>query len=419
MKKAFVIFISFFIVSSIFINCSEDEITNPTSDDDNPMVKIINPTDGEIFTEGDTINFIGSGVDHKETNIPDGNLIWTSDKDYSIGTGTSFESDSLSLYRHVITLTGVDNKGRTASKSIKIEIAADPFGNFETIPSGIFKMGSPGDEPQRWDNETQHEVTLTHDFYMSATEVTNRQYAEMAQWAYDNGYCTATNSSLQDNLDGSTHELMDLDFQYCEISFSGDTFTVDSGKETHPVIEVTWYGAACYCDWLSMKAGLTRAYDHSTWQCNGHDPYNAEGYRLPTEAEWEYACRACTQTPFNTGDCLDAGTEANYWGTYPYTGCPSGPNVGWTVTVGRYPANSFDLYEMHGNVWEWCNDWYGSYSGDETNPVGPSTGTSCVLRGGSWFSDALLCRSANRYWSLPTDWIIIIGFRVCRGALAR
>ena len=246
------------------------------------------------------------------------------------------------------------------------------------IQADTFTMGSPTFEIDRGGSETLHKVTLTTPFYMFATEVTNQQYAEMAQWAYDSLHCTATSTSLQDALDGSTQELLDLD-SVCEISFSGGTFTVDSGKEEHPVVEVTWYGAVAYCDWLSLREGLARAYDHTTWQCNGNAPYAATGYRLPTEAEWEYACRAGTLTPFNTGSCLDAETEVNYNGNYPYSGCPTGPYVDWTVPVGSYPANAFDLYDMHGNLYEWCNDRYGVYSGDETDPVGPSVGSRpCV-----------------------------------------
>ncbi|MBD3237117.1 MAG: SUMF1/EgtB/PvdO family nonheme iron enzyme, partial [Candidatus Eisenbacteria bacterium] len=274
---------------------------------------------------------------------------------------------------------------------------------------------SPGDEYGHESNEMQHTVTLTTPFYLSSTEVTNQQYADLAQWAYDQGYCTATSSSLRDGLDGSTQELLDMDDGDCEISFSGGVFTVDSGKEDHPVKEVTWYGSVAYCDWLSLSEGLTRAYDHGTWECNGHDPYDAAGYRLPTEAEWEYACRAGTQTPFHTGACLDAGTEANYKGNYPYQGCPSGPYEGWTVEVGSYPANAFDLYDMHGNLYEWCNDWYRAYGGDETDPVGPEAGSARVNRGGYWRDRARYCRSANRnndnhvsYYSL--------GFRLARSA---
>jgi sulfatase modifying factor 1 len=137
-------------------------------------------------------------------------------------------------------------------------------------------------------------------------------------------------------------------------------------------------------------------------------------FRLPTEAEWEYACRAGTQTPFNTGDCLDAGTEANYNGSFPYTGCPSGPLVGWTTPAGTYPPNAFALYDMHGNVYEWCDDWYGAYSGDETDPVGQATGSERILRGGYWNYYALGCRSAYRVDTNPDNCQRSFGFRPVR-----
>lgn len=292
---------------------------------------------------------------------------------------------------------------------------------FVLIPPGTFTMGSPEDEPERDDYETQHTVTLTTPFEIAETEVTNQQFVDLAQWAYDNGYCTASWASVSDALDGSTQELLDLDDEHCQISFSAGTFTVDTGKEDHPVLEVTWYGSVAYCDWLSLQAGLTRAYNHSTWSCNGNDPYNAVSYRLPTEAEWEYACRAGTQTPFNTGDCLDSGTEANYRGIFPYPccpggpyECPSGPHVGWAVAVGSYPTNDFGLYEMHGNLYEWCNDRFGAYGGDETDPVGPGTGSYRVFRGGSWSSHANACRSAHRRPYIPESSYATIGFRPAR-----
>ena len=136
------------------------------------------------------------------------------------------------------------------------------------------------------------------------------------------------------------------------------------------------------------------------------------GFRLPTEAEWEHACRAGTQTLFNTGDCLDAATEANYNGTEPASGCPTGPYVGSIVAVGSYLPNGFSLYDMHGNLWEWCNDWYADYSGEaETDPVGPGTGTARIVRGGSWGYAARFCTSSIRSWNPPDNTIWLLGFR--------
>jgi formylglycine-generating enzyme required for sulfatase activity len=285
---------------------------------------------------------------------------------------------------------------------------------FTILPAGTFTMGSPESESGHQNDEEQHTVTLTTPFEIFATEVTNQQYADLAQWAYDRDYCTASSSSLRDALDGSTQELLDLDEDDCEISFSGGTFSVEAGKEDHPVRFVSWHGSASYCDWLSLEAGLTRAYHHITWRCNGNEPYSAVGYRLPTEAEWEYACRAGTETPFNTGDCLDALREANYEGNFPLPGCPSGPYFGWTVPVGSYPENDFDLYDMHGNLWEWCNDRLGAYGGDETDPVGSLYSPLRVVRGGRWSLYARYCRSAHRHGLIGNDTIGLTGFRPAR-----
>jgi len=279
------------------------------------------------------------------------------------------------------------------------------------IPAGSFVMGSPDSEPGHGGYETEHTVTLTNSFYMSETEVTNQQYADLAQWAYDNGYCSSSSSSLTDNLDGSTQELLDLDDGHCEISFNGSTFTVDAGKENHPVKEVTWYGSVAYCDWLSLQEGLTRAYNHADWQCNSNAPYSANGYRLPTEAEWEYACRAGSTTAFANGQitdtfCNDPVLDAIGW----YCGNAGG----WTHPVAELIPNAWGLYDMHGNLYEWCNDWYGSYSGDITDPVGASSGSYRVLRGGSWSYDAQFCRSANRDYFNPYSGNYVFGFRFVR-----
>jgi formylglycine-generating enzyme required for sulfatase activity len=324
--------------------------------------------------------------------------------------------------KHIVWNAGADFPG-LSSATCRLRVTADDGqieapAVFVSIPSGTFMMGSPTAELERYTNETQHQVTLTHGIYVQTTEVTNQQYMKLAQWAYDQGYATATSTYLYDNLDGSTQilEYLGAVEDRDEMTFSEGVFSCIN--PTHPVKYLTWYGSVAYCDWLSLQQGLPRAYSHSTWECNSGNPYTAAGYRLPTEAEWEYACRARTQTPFNTGSCLDAGTEANYLGEYPYPGCPLGPTGGWTVPVGTYPANAFGLYDMHGNVWEWCNDWleWSLYGGTVTDPLGPVAGSYRVFRGGDWGSAAQYCRSAYRHFNIPSYAYDGLGFRPVRSA---
>ncbi len=304
-----------------------------------------------------------------------------------------------------ITFTGsYDNSGTPTG-----------FAAVSVITGNYFYMGSPASEPERERDEVRHDVNLLHGFYMQATEVTNQQYRDLAQWAYDHGYCTATSTSLFDNLDGSVRELLALGSPACDIAFDGETFTVNDGKQDYPVHEVTWYGSAAYCDWLSLQRSLPRAYDHGTWRCNDHDPYNAQGFRLPTEAEWEYACRAGCWSAFTDGPLIDTGcdpVDQNLDAVGWYCG-----NAGdWSHPVAQKQANAWGLYDLHGNLWEWCNDWYGSYGDDiyVTDPAGPATGTVRVIRGGSWVNYAQGCRSAKRSVDTPSSSGRYGGFRPVR-----
>jgi len=185
--------------------------------------------------------------------------------------------------------------------------------------------------------------------------VTNQDYAGMLQWAYDRGYVTVWNGSVQDHLDGSTVELLDLDAADCRITFADGEFATDA--PSLPVVQVTWYGAAAYCDWLNLRDGLSRTYDHATWSVAGGDLAAAEGYRLPTEAEWEFACRAGSATAFATGEisnvyCDDSLLDQLGW----YCG-----NAGGVVhEVAGKQASPWGLFDMHGNVSEWCWDWRGT-----------------------------------------------------------
>jgi formylglycine-generating enzyme required for sulfatase activity len=294
----------------------------------------------------------------------------------------------------------------------------DAISRYARVPSGFYTMG----DGTSWCGTDQHQVTLTRDFYLGRYEVTNQEYLNMVQWAYDNGYVTVTTSSVLDNLDGSTAVLVDLSSASCEIQFAGGVFSLrDAGhgiNPTHPMKLVTWYGAVAYCDWLSMKAGYPRAYSHATWECNGGDPYGAVGYRLPTDAEWEYASQYNDGRMYSWGNEAPSCARANYrpGGVY----C-----VGWTSPVGSYPPEKTiggaSLFDMAGNVLEWCNDWYVCNLGTDpvTDPPGPSTGSGRLFRGGGWgdgSGTSLACsmRYGSAWGPDPSTSYNDVGFRCAR-----
>jgi formylglycine-generating enzyme required for sulfatase activity len=243
------------------------------------------------------------------------------------------------------------------------------------IPSGTFAMGSLGTEVNREPNELQHQVTV-NGFYMGKYEVTQKEYQALM----------GTNPS----------------------AFKGDYL---------PVENVTWYDAVDYCNARSWSEGLTPAYTVSgtnvTWD------QSANGYRLPTEAEWEYACRARTMTPFSTGSNITTD-QANYDGNYPYNGNANGTYREKTTAVGSFAVAWWGLYDMHGNVSEWCWDWYNSDYGTAAriDPTGASTGSIRVFRGGSWFRAGRYLRSASRgVFYTPSDRYSDLGFRLVRSRL--
>ncbi|MBU8871760.1 MAG: formylglycine-generating enzyme family protein [Gemmatimonadales bacterium] len=289
--------------------------------------------------------------------------------------------------------------------------------DFVRISAGTFSMGSPATEPGREPDETQHPVTLTHDFFLQTTEKTNGQYIESLQWAYDQdpALVTVTSEGVFDAMDGSTVRLLDLAEEDCQIEFSGGLFSTN--YPNRPIFGVTWWGAAAYCDWRSLQEGIERAYDHDTWACNEWDVFGAKGYRLPTEAEWEYACRAGSETAFGNGEitnlyCADPLLDEIGW----YCGNAEGA----TQDVENFPANVWGLHDMHGNLYEWCNDWYGSYPETAIDPVGPVTNLTGlpnrVSRGGGWNHGALFCRSGSRTYNLPSNIYFNGGFRLARTA---
>jgi formylglycine-generating enzyme required for sulfatase activity len=232
------------------------------------------------------------------------------------------------------------------------------------IPAGTFRMGAPPDEAGRRENEDPwHEVTLTRPFYLGVYPVTQGQYERVMQ----------QNPSRHTPAAG--------------------------GGPDHPVENVTWLDAAEFCRRLSELAAEQEA---------------GRAYRLPTEAEWEHACRAGTTTAFCFGPALSSA-QANFDGRFPSAGADVGRFAGKTTKGGAYPPNNFGLCDMHGNVWEWCADWLDSlYYGKSPrrDPPGPAEGRFRVLRGGSWRNHAVTCRAAYRNGLAPGVRDGAVGFRV-------
>ncbi|WP_334310517.1 SUMF1/EgtB/PvdO family nonheme iron enzyme [Dolichospermum circinale] len=224
------------------------------------------------------------------------------------------------------------------------------------IPGGSFMMGSPENEEKRSDRESpQHQVTVPS-FFMGKYPVTQAQYQAIM----------GNNPSY----------------------FQG---------QNRPVERVSWNDAVKFCELLSQRTG--------------------KNYTLPSEAQWEYACRAGTTTPFYFGESITPDL-VNYYGNYPYGYAPEGEYRSQTTYVGSFPPNAFGLYDMHGNVWDWClDDWVNSYNNAPTDGSAVTSSSNYkLLRGGSWYSNPANCRSAYRSYDVAGFDYYYYGFRVVCGA---
>jgi len=252
------------------------------------------------------------------------------------------------------------------------------------IPEGEFLMGSPMDELDRASGEgPQHRVQMNQGYCLGVHPVTVGQFRKFVQ-------DTQFQSEAESNGGG---------WGYSNGSFQGpdQKYSWNSvgwmQSSTHPVVNVTWNDAVAFCKWLSDLEGK---------EC-----------RLPTEAEWEYACRAGTTSPFSCGPTLQS-THANFNGTQPYSVAARSPFLGRSTSVGEYSPNAWGVYDIHGNVWEWCFDGERTYSNTvAVSPSGSTDATSTkILRGGSWSDKALNCRSAARFSSDASNRSCNTGFRV-------
>ena len=281
------------------------------------------------------------------------------------------------------------------------------------IPAGEFQMGSD-EKPEALaktytqydakrfdfaDEAPVHTVKITKPFWLNSTEVTRGQFAKYLELS---GHKTDAESDGKGGwgYDPEKHEFVGRDVKY---SWQNPGF--EQGEE-HPVVNVSWHDCVKFCQWLSEKEG--------------------KKYRLPTEAEWEYACRAGTRSRYSSGDdpesllkianTFDSDTKENFpkWDAFALQGHDG---YKFTSPVGKFAPNPFGLYDMHGSVWEWCSDWYDEeyYAKSPIeNPQGPAEGRLKVRRGGSWHTWSLYARSSFRNWNTPSTRYVLVGMRVVR-----
>jgi formylglycine-generating enzyme required for sulfatase activity len=244
-----------------------------------------------------------------------------------------------------------------------------------TIKPGTFTMGSTEAPKESWqlDERPEHKVTITKGYSLGKYDVTRGQFSAFVNAT---GYKTDAEKEGKSwgRRDGNWGEIAGANWK--------DPVLFKQTDE-HPATCISWNDAKAFCDWATKKTGRE--------------------VRLPTEAEWEYACRAGTKTKWSFGDNEAALVE------YGWTNMNSGLQ---TLPVGQRQPNPWGLYDMHGNVCEWCQDWAGPYAGDAVDPTGPASGDRRCLRGGSWNNNAIECRSAFRFNDAPSNRVTINGFRV-------
>jgi len=394
LKKAFYI-LNFTFLIFLILSCTKPEPTNPFDPQvnwapTNLKYEILSGTSIELSWLDNCNLEDGFIIERKENN----NWIQLAQLGANV---THYIDDSFiitdMIYYRMYAFAEDNNSAYSNEINISLLLPGTIF-----VQGGTFNMGDHYNEGGS-DELPVHLVTLD-DFFIGVCEITHTQYIEFL-----NDFGVSSNGSYNGT------ELIDMDDSDCAIDYNGSFYFGGSSYASFtecPVIEVTWYGGAVYCNWRSQQEGLTECYNLSDWSCD----FNADGYRLPTEAEWEYAARG----------------GVNWTDDYRYSGCHNVsdlPNYAWissnsnsqTHPVGTKLPNQLEIHDMSGNVWEWCNDWYDiSYysSSPANNPTGPPTGTYRVLRGGSWYYNDFYCRVANRVNGNPNYSYYNLGFRITR-----
>ena len=340
----------------------------------------------------------------------DGGATWTvpiTALSGAVGAGITPGVDKLIIWNCATDLPGA------FGTQYRINVCADdgytpPPPGMVLIPAGEFQMGDTFNEG--YSSEQPLHAVYVDTFCIDSYEVTNQQYADALNWAWSQGgLISVTNNIVYKYNSGTSYPYCATKTEgvsYSRITWDGSTFGVISGKENHPMVLVSWYGAVAYANWRSSMQGKPLCYDLSTWECNF-----GSGYRLPTEAEWEKAARggaAGHRFPWSDTDTIQHA-RANYFSssspaydTSPTSGLHpafSGGGDPCTGPVGYFAPNGYGLYEVAGNVWEWCQDWYGDtyYDGSPySNPHGPTGGSRRVFRGSAWGSYASTLRCAFR-----------------------